>query len=95
MRKKMKKKDRLKLGLDDRIERERFLAWVEVLSRRGKVRILAAILAYEKMQQDIRVPCVTDEHNLAITTFEKSLVPEEFMPVVLAGLVEAMNDRRD
>jgi hypothetical protein len=49
----MKKKDRLKLGLDSRIEWERFLAWVEALSRRGKVRILTKMLTYERMQQNM------------------------------------------
>jgi hypothetical protein len=83
----MRKKDRLKLGLDSRIERERFLAWLEALSRRGKVRILTKILAYERMQQSA-FPCVSNKDCLAITPFEKSLVPEEFMPALLAGLTD-------
>ncbi len=85
MRTKLRKKDRLKLGLDRRIEFEQFLALVECLSRRGKVRILTEMLVYERVGQNVP-PCVSGGDYLAVKPFEKSLVPEEFMPAILAAL---------
>lgn len=74
------------LGLDERLELESFLACVEVLSRRGKVRLLTEILAFEKAQE-IMTPWVSIGDPLPVARPEKGVVPEEIVFTILAELM--------
>ncbi len=87
------KRGRLSLGLDERIDLEHFLAWVEGLTRRGKVRILTEMLAYERMR-GIIAPWVSPGDFLPITQPEKGLVPEEVLSVMLTELIGTSERKR-
>ena len=80
-------KKRLMLGLDERLELERFLAWVEALSPRGKVRLLTEILTFERMQEVVP-PWVAVDDPLPIARPEKGVVPEEVVSAILAEYMD-------